>query len=43
MSRSLCRSRSDIHEETSVKTESKTIAELPKHPFGIIRGAERHE
>jgi hypothetical protein len=30
--------RSDIHEEASVKTKSKTITGLPRHPFGIIRG-----
>ena len=29
--------RSDIHEEASVKTKSKTITGLPRHPFGIIR------
>ena len=32
-----------VHEETSVKTKSKTITGLPRHPFGIIRVAERHE
>ena len=33
-----CALRSDIHEEASVKTKSKTITGLPRHPFGIIRG-----
>jgi hypothetical protein len=35
--------QSDIHEEASVKILSKTITELPRHPFGVVRVAERHE
>jgi hypothetical protein len=35
--------RSDIHEEASVKTWSKTSTELPRHPFSIIRGCGAHE
>src|ERR1043165_747103 len=35
--------RVGLHEEASVKTKSKTITGLPRHPFGIIRVAERHE
>jgi hypothetical protein len=37
LDRAACALRSGIHEGAFVKTRGKTIAGLPKHPFGIAR------